>query len=150
MTRPVPLVAQDTQPEAVAITAAARAQIDALSTAAKPHEGCGFLLNKEGIIVEVRPTPNVHPEPATRFSVDPLHFLALDDELDGSELALAGIVHSHPFSAAVPSPTDRMHALPGLIYLIHGFPDETPPGELRAWRLAGPDDPFYELPLETH
>ena len=135
----------------MALTQAAVAAIHRLSAAAAPLEGCGYLVAEGGVVVAVHPTPNVHDEPRTRYAVDPAGFLDLDEALDGTGRAVVGIVHSHPFTHAVPSATDRAHAVPGWWYLIHGFPPERPGGELRAWRLADtdPDGPFTEHPLET-
>lgn len=134
----------------MALTESAVAGVRRLSADAAPLEGCGYLVAERGVVVAVHPTPNVHAEPRTRYAVDPAGYLDLDDALDGTGREVVGVVHSHPFTHAVPSATDREHAVPGWWYLIHGFPPERPEGELRAWRLADadPDGPFREHPLE--
>lgn len=134
----------------VVLAEPAVAAVRRLSAAAAPLEGCGYLVARDGVVVSVHPTRNVHDEPRTRYAVDPLGFLELDEALDGTGREVVGIVHSHPCTDAVPSPTDRTHAVPGWWYLIHGFPPERPGGVLRAWRLADadPGGPFLEHPLE--
>ncbi len=122
--------------------------IHAMSAAAAPNEGCGYLIGAHGRIESVRATRNLHAEPRTRYQVDPVAFLDLEDELEGTGQEVVGIVHSHPFTDAVPSKTDRAHAAVGWWYLIHGFPPHAPEGILRAWRLHGADGEFREHPLQ--
>lgn len=150
VTEPIPLAAMSPAEhvgiQAVMITRDAISAISAMAEAAAPDEGCAFLVAESGRIIDVRPTANTHPEKATRYTVDPLSYMAIEDALEGTTRALVGIVHSHPFTHAVPSVTDRAHALPGWWYLIEGHP-RGKPVELRAWRLASPDGAFVEHPL---
>ncbi len=136
----------------VHLTSAAWSQIQVMSQNALPNEGCGYLIGHDHHISRVHTTQNVHPQPRTRYQVDPVAYLDLDDELEESNEEVIGIVHSHPFTDAIPSETDRSHANPGWWYLIHGFPDHAPGGVLRAWRLdgAGPEGgDFQEHPTEV-
>lgn len=114
----------------------------------RPLETCGYLVGKDGHIDGFQPTGNLHPEPETRYEVDPVVYMDLEDRLEGSTRDVVGIFHSHPASPAVPSKTDRAHAQPGWIYLIHGFPGTDPEGELRGWSIRDPEADFKEQPLE--
>ncbi len=38
---------------------------------AHPQECCGLLLGSGDAITAIRPAPNLHPDPARRFEIDP-------------------------------------------------------------------------------
>lgn len=117
------------------------------ATAARPLESCGYLVGQGERISRFVPTRNLHAEPETRYSVDPLVYLDLEDELEDAEDEVVGVFHSHPATVPEPSVTDRAHAQPGWWYLILGFPPDHPQGHLRAWHVpdADADAPFEEV-----
>jgi proteasome lid subunit RPN8/RPN11 len=116
---------------------------------AYPAEGCGALLGPaEAAVSESLPLPNQETSsPRTRFTVSPLDYLAVEDRADARGLKLLGFWHSHPDHPARPSPTDRAHAWPGLLTLVIGV-DRGAPGEMTAWDVPGPEEPFRRVDLE--
>jgi proteasome lid subunit RPN8/RPN11 len=132
------------------LPATARRVIQDTSRRAHPEEGCGYLIGPPGSahVDDARPARNVHPGPRTsRYLVDPLEFMTLEEELDAAGRTILGIFHSHPASPAVPSPTDFATALPGLYYVVH---DVRPgaAGPMRAWLLSSDGERFDEVLLE--
>jgi len=77
--------------------------------AASPHECCGILIGGPGEIAEAWRAPNL-AESSTRFLVDPQTHVTARRESRRRGLAVVGFYHSHPRSAAVPSPTDIAEA----------------------------------------
>ncbi len=96
--------------ETIAIDGQAIATMLAEARAAFPDECCGLLLGRDGRIEEARPARNVHPEPATRFEIDPHALIAAHraERTDGPRVC--GYYHSHPEGAAEPSAVDRARA----------------------------------------
>lgn len=94
------------------------AAIAAAAEAAYPNECCGLLVGRrEGAgetaifdITEAVPAPNVAPEPARHFEVDPAVLLATHRAARDAGLEILGPYHSHPNGAAQPSPTDTARA----------------------------------------
>lgn len=131
------------------LPAAVAAHFHQHARAGQPYETCGYLVGRKGVISSFKPTPNLHPEPRTRYRVDPNAFLRLEDELEQGDEQVVGIFHSHPASAPEPSVTDREHAQPGWLYVILGFSPERPDGWLRAWEVADAASPFRESVVVT-
>ena len=57
---------------------------------------------------------------------------------------VVGAYHSHPRSAAIPSPTDRREAHPDFVYVIVSLADPRTP-DVRGYRLLGEE--LVEVPL---
>lgn len=135
--------------EPVVLPPPVRRVIDQTTKDAYPEEGCGYLVGAPGgrRFRRAIPTRNVHPGPRTsRYLVDALEFIELEEDLDAKSEAILGIFHSHPKSPAVPSATDLAAALPDLYYLIHDA-TEGVLGPIRAWRLTPAGGAFEEVPL---
>ena len=100
-----------------------------------PHECCGALITRAGVVVEAFALPNTTAEGARRrFLVGPSDYRLSETrarELGGE---LAGFYHSHPDHPARPSRHDLEHAWPNLTYVIIAVSHGTP-GEATAWRL---------------
>jgi len=75
-----------------------------------PEECCGILLGQRGRIDEARPAANVHPEPLTRFEIDPSALIAAHRAARAGGREVLGYFHSHPEGHPVPSATDCVHA----------------------------------------
>jgi proteasome lid subunit RPN8/RPN11 len=116
---------------------------------AYPAEGCGALVGfPTGAVREALPLPNVEASsPRTRFTVSPRDYLAVEERADARGLLLLGFWHSHPDHPARPSATDRAHAWPGLLTVVIAV-DRGAPGEMTAWDVPGPEEPFRRLGLE--
>jgi proteasome lid subunit RPN8/RPN11 len=114
--------------------------IEVAARAAAPEEACGLLIGDSANLRVDRAvtTRNVHPGPReSRYLVDAAEYLQAEQAASVRGDAILGFFHSHPRSDPVPSETDRVNALPGLLYLIHGSPPSEPAGLLWAWRLDG-------------
>jgi proteasome lid subunit RPN8/RPN11 len=70
-----------------------------------PAECCGVLVGAGDRVIEAVPAPNLSPDP-NRFLLDPKTHLAAERDARGRGFAVVGFYHSHPHSAARPSPTD--------------------------------------------
>jgi proteasome lid subunit RPN8/RPN11 len=134
----------------VRLGARAVAAIRREAARAYPHEGCGALLGPSAAAVsETLPLPNAEADsPRTRFTVSPLDYLAAEDGADARGLLLLGFWHSHPDHPARPSPTDRAYAWPGLLTLVVAV-ERGAPGEMTAWDVPGPQEPFRQVALEA-
>jgi proteasome lid subunit RPN8/RPN11 len=127
-------------------------QVIAHLESALPHEGCGLLAVPAGVdwpgeAVKFYPGTNADRS-STRFTMDPAEVLAAFKEMRFSDWELGAIVHSHPASPPIPSPTDLREAYyPDALMLIVSFAGPIP--EARAWRISGDpgDRQFAECPL---
>jgi proteasome lid subunit RPN8/RPN11 len=117
---------------------------------AYPNEGCGALLGPgPGRVTDSVALPNTeNGQPRTRFLVEPLDYLAVEEQADARGLRLLGFWHSHPDHPARPSATDRSYAWEGWLTLVIAV-ERGEPRELTAWEIAGPDAPFHQLPIEV-
>jgi len=106
-----------------------------------PAECCGVLLGLEGIVVEARRTRNLATD-VNRFLIDPKDHIDARRAARPRRLDVVGFYHSHPRSAAIPSPTDLAEAsYPDHLYLIVGLAGDEP--DARLYRLEA--DRFVEL-----
>lgn len=98
-----------------------------------PAECCGLLVGNGRRIDEAVSTRNADTRP-TRFLVDPQDHLRLIRTVRGTGREIVGAYHSHPHSAAVPSPTDIAQAWwPELVHVIVSLAEAEP--EVRAWLI---------------
>lgn len=116
----------------------------AVLAAAAPQEGCALLLGEParsglGAPASARlqliwPCLNVWPQSeqrCERFAIDPREQLLAQKWGRRHGWQVLGTAHSHPSSAAIPSPTDCAWAFPPALMLILGAS-----GEVRAWWIA--------------
>ena len=110
-----------------------------------PLECCGLLAAWHGTIDQAIPTRNLKASPV-EFLIDPLdHVRALKrTRTEGREVI--GAYHSHPRSAAIPSPTDLAEAhYEEFLYVIVSLAGDPP--DVRAYHLA-PDGRFADSRFE--
>ena len=106
---------------------------------ALPNEACGVVAGDRAWADDGHPMrwialANAHASPF-RYAIDPDALLALTIVLDDAGEAIWAIVHSHPSSAAEPSPTDIREAFyPEALQLVVSL--ESPEPVVRAWRIA--------------
>jgi proteasome lid subunit RPN8/RPN11 len=97
-----------------------------------PRECCGLLVGKGHEVARSVRARNLEAKP-TRYLIDPKdHFAAIRSaRADG--LDVIGAYHSHPYSAAVPSPADIAEADSGadFLYVIVSLLDE----DVRGYRI---------------
>jgi proteasome lid subunit RPN8/RPN11 len=111
---------------------------------AYPHECCGALLGRDGLVAESFALPNTtHEGPRRRFLVRAADYRAADSRATHLGCDLLGFYHSHPDHPAEPSTYDLNHAWPTFSYVIvsvqHGEPRD-----LRSWRLREDRSAFEE------
>jgi proteasome lid subunit RPN8/RPN11 len=101
------------------IASAVDAAIRAHGQETYPHECCGALVGRDGVVAAVVALPNTTDEgPRRRFMVRPSDYQLAErraTELGGE---LLGFYHSHPDHPARPSQYDLDHAWPTFAYII--------------------------------
>ncbi|MGI0140138.1 MAG: Mov34/MPN/PAD-1 family protein [Thermoplasmata archaeon] len=125
----------------VEISSEAVREIEAHGEATYPEECCGFLLGEEDAttrrIARIERAPNrVNASRERRYSIEPSDLIDLEHRLEGGDLRLLGIYHSHPDHPAQPSTFDQEHAWPWYAYLVLGV-NSGRAGELGAFELDG-------------
>jgi len=98
-----------------------------------PRECCGLLIGKGNDVTRSIRARNVDAQ-ATRYHIDPSdHFAAIRSAREDG-LEVIGAYHSHPETAAVPSPTDIAEADSGadFLYAIVSLLDD----DVRVYRIA--------------
>ena len=84
-----------------------------------PHECCGAMLGKDGVVREAFRLPNTTEEgPRRRFLVRPDDYRAAEKRARETGLELLGFYHSHPDHPARPAQYDLDHAWPSFSYVI--------------------------------
>ena len=113
-----------------------------------PHECCGAMLGKDGIVREAFALPNTTEEgPRRRFLVRPDDYRAAEKRARETGLELLGFYHSHPDHPARPSQYDLDHAWPSFSYVIVSVmagKDEA----LTSWQLKADRSAFDEENVE--
>jgi len=109
-----------------------------------PHECCGAMLGKDGVVLEACPLPNTTEEgPRRRFLVRPHDYRAAERRAADQGLDLLGFYHSHPDHPARPSHYDLDHAWPVFSYVILSVRAGAAQ-ELTSWRLRPDRSSFDE------
>ena len=133
---------------AITLTAAVDAAIRAHGRDAFPHECCGALLGKDGVVREAYALPNTTEEgPRRRFLVRPDDYRAAEQRARAAGLELLGFYHSHPDHPARPSQYDLDHAWPSFSYAIVSViagQDQL----LTSWQLQADRSAFSEETVE--
>jgi proteasome lid subunit RPN8/RPN11 len=112
---------------------------------ASPSECCGLLIGAGTGIDEATPARNLAEGPS-RYLIDPADHIAARRAARSRGLEVVGFYHSHPQSAAWPSPTDLAEAAyPEAVHLIVSLADGG--AEARLFRID--QGLAAELPLTT-
>jgi proteasome lid subunit RPN8/RPN11/molybdopterin converting factor small subunit len=135
-------------PERVAIPQAIRDAIVEHAREQGTLECCGLVAARAGVPTRTIRCANVASTPAVRYRIDPREQLAAFRSMDEAGEELWAIYHSHPASAAFPSPTDRIEAYyPDALYVLVSLRSAAP--EVRAFRIAadapGPERTVREV-----
>ena len=84
-----------------------------------PHECCGALAGRDGVVSAVVALPNTTDEgPRRRFMVRPSDYQLAERRASELGVELLGFYHSHPDHPARPSQYDLDHAWPTFAYII--------------------------------
>ncbi len=114
-----------------------------------PHECCGALLGRDGVVYDAHALANTTEEgPRRRFLVRPDDYRLAEKRAGETGLELLGFYHSHPDHPARPSQYDLDHAWPSFSYVIVAVMA----GEdtlLTSWRLKEDRSAFDEEPVGT-
>lgn len=120
------------------------AAIRAHGREAYPHECCGALIGRGGVVTSTSPLPNVTDEgPRRRFRVSDQDYQAVQRAADQAGEDLVGFYHSHPDHPAVPSQYDLDHAFPSFAYVIVSVMAGLDT-DLRSWTLKDDRSAFDE------
>ena len=106
-----------------------------------PCEACGLVIGAGDMVARAVRARNLAPA-ETRYEIAPEDHFAAMRAARADGLDVIGAYHSHPATAAVPSPTDRAAAFAGFVFVIAAT---VPAPHLRAWELV--DGNFAERPL---
>jgi len=113
-----------------------------------PHECCGAMLGRDGVVREAFALPNTTKEgPRRRFLVRPDDYRVAEKRAREAGLDLLGFYHSHPDHPAKPSQYDLDHAWPSFSYVIVSVMA----GEdkhLTSWRLKDDRSAFEEESIQ--
>jgi proteasome lid subunit RPN8/RPN11 len=114
-----------------------------------PHECCGAMLGRDGVVQHAHALPNTTEEgPRRRFLVRPDDYRVAEKQARDAGLELLGFYHSHPDHPARPSQYDLDHAWPSFSYVIVSVMS----GEdqlLTSWRLKADRSAFDEESVEV-
>ncbi|MEZ5286186.1 MAG: M67 family metallopeptidase [Vicinamibacterales bacterium] len=114
-----------------------------------PHECCGALIGRDGVVVDAYALPNTTEEgPRRRFLVRPSDYRAAEGRATEQGCDLLGFYHSHPDHPARPSQYDLDHAWPVFSYVIVSVREGTA-GDMTSWTLAADRSRFDEEPLHV-
>lgn len=115
-------------------------QITQNAEASYPNECCGLIAGSNTgdnvFALHYWPLTNHHQEnQKRRFLIHPKDYLDAEDRADEQGLAIVSIVHSHPDHPDKPSEFDRLHAWPGISYIIISVLGGKT-ASYRSWRLT--------------
>ena len=91
------------------IPKAVRDQVNQHFKAVWPEEGCGFLVGKNGGVLEFHPAENVRHSP-TAYEMSPHDQIHIMMAIEDRQLEILSIIHSHPSGPLALSQTDLNEA----------------------------------------
>ncbi|SGY92866.1 Putative uncharacterized protein [Moritella viscosa] len=113
-----------------------------------PNESCGFIIGSSTTDVSKGdyyiPCNNEHGHNQQhRFLIDPVAYQLAEDKADAQGQSIISIVHSHPDHPDLPSEFDRLHAWPGVSYIIIAvFAGQV--RSYRSWQLSDDRREFHQ------
>src|SRR5258706_13322894 len=109
-----------------------------------PHECCGALVGKSGLVTDIVALPNTTEEgPRRRFLVRPSDYRLAESRATELGGELLGFYHSHPDHPARPSQYDLDHAWPTFAYIIVAVAAGAPP-DMTRWFLKDDGSTFED------
>ena len=116
-----------------------------------PEECCGVLLGKDGVASTGRRMQNVHDNRVSRYTMNPLELLQVQNDADRKGQQFVAIYHSHTYTQGYPSETDIANAVESgwtdPYYVLVSLVEKTRP-VLRAYRI-GDDRSVTEVVIMT-
>ena len=110
---------------------------------ARPNECCGALVGFEDtyrIVCSVLPCADGDTK---GYAIPPSRWDEIAQKLEGTELRIVGIYHSHPHGPSIPSDLDQERAKPVWSYIIVSGAT----GAVQSWRLI--EGVFVEEEVES-
>lgn len=95
---------------------------------AYPHEACGLLVGRDGVISHAIPVANSSCDPRRSYSIAPDDLLMAHLTARGRGDTIVGVFHSHPDGEPELSATDMQEAHPGWIYMVVATRGREPSG----------------------
>ncbi len=128
-----------------------RRAVEDQAVAGYPREICGLVLGhwrgEQAVGRSYHPCSNDSSGARERrFLIDPQQYQALEDQADEQGLSIVSIVHTHPDHPDLPSEFDRLHAWPGLSYIILSVVSGRV-ASMSAWRLREDRSAFDPDPI---
>lgn len=112
-----------------------------------PHEACGLLIGRGGLVTAVIPSPNLSDSPEKNFEIDPALIIHHQRKCRTSGDRIIGHYHSHPDGAAQPSVRDQAQNYDSdLIWLIVKVTADGPQG-MNAFASNGEGGALEPIPL---
>jgi proteasome lid subunit RPN8/RPN11 len=103
-----------------------------------PNECCGFLIGKDGEATRSRRARNVHKNKISRYSMDPVEVMEIQQDSDAKGEVFVAIYHSHTYTQGYPSETDVNNAVDSgwtdPYYVLVSLVEKTRP-VVRAYRI---------------
>ena len=103
-----------------------------------PNECCGFLLGKGSEVTRSSRAKNVHKNPISRYSMDPVEVMEIQQSADSKSETFVAIYHSHTYTQGYPSETDVNNAVDSgwtdPYYVLVSLVEKTRP-IVRAYRI---------------
>jgi [CysO sulfur-carrier protein]-S-L-cysteine hydrolase len=111
-----------------------------------PLEACGYLAERDGVLVEAFRLTNVDASPE-HFSFAPAEQFAAMRQMRSRGLRMKAVYHSHPTTPARPSAEDiRLANDPALLYVIASLAQDEP--EVKAFAICGGEATAEPLTIE--
>ncbi len=134
-------------PDALRLGAGVAEAVRAHGRETYPHECCGALIGREGLVIATLALPNTTEEgPRRRFLVRPSDYREAERAATDAGAELLGFYHSHPDHPARPSQYDLDHAWPSFSYVIVSIVSGQA-ADMRSWTLREDRSAFEEQPL---
>ncbi len=115
------------------ITEEVKAAIEKHALESRPYECCGLLAGIGNLLLAAHPLRNQAETPESKYFASPEDMFQAMRRMRDAGHAMLGIYHSHPRTAAYPSPTDvEMAFYPEAIYFIISL---EPRIQLRAFKI---------------
>jgi proteasome lid subunit RPN8/RPN11 len=116
-----------------------------------PNECCGFLIGKDEEATRSRRAKNVHKNKISRYSMDPVEVMEIQQDSDAKGEVFVAIYHSHTYTQGYPSETDVNNAVDSgwtdPYYVLVSLVEKTRP-VVRAYRI-GDDRSVEETVIVT-
>jgi proteasome lid subunit RPN8/RPN11 len=111
-----------------------------------PQEACGILAGQSGVVKKVYKMKNIEKS-SVSYMMEPVEQFTVMKEMREQRLEMTAIYHSHPVSAAYPSPKDvNLSFYQDSVYVIVSLIHEMP--EIKAFEIK--EGKVKEIEMSPH